>query len=233
MSSASPLPGDPAALEAQRRETWILWILLGLLLALLALALLVWARARQPENLHWIWLQIVGIASFPGKYVIFSGIDGRSPLGPLGLSLLCVAVDTALALVLALFLGPLGRLPVLGPWLRNAHLRAGAVLAEYPGLRRMAFLGIVLFVFLPLPGTGAVGGMFAGQIVGLSRPMGVLAVALGTGAIAVLFGGIALTLGAEGQELLKSPWFAGLSALGFALFGWFAYRAVQARLRRP
>lgn len=233
MSTSAPLPSREQARDALRRESWILWLSLAALSATLALALLAWARARQPENLHWIWVQIVGIASFPGKYVIFSGLDARSPLGPLGLALLCVAVDTALALALALFLGPLGRLPLLGPWLRNAHVRAGAVLAEYPGLRRTAFLGIVLFVFLPLPGTGAVGGMFAGQIVGLSRPMGVLAVALGTAAIAALFGALALTLGAEGQELLNSPWFAVASALGFALFVWFAYRAVKERLRRP
>ncbi len=233
MSGASELPPPAAAREAQQRETLVLWIALGALLAGLALVLFTWIRATQPENLQWLWLQIVGIASFPGKYVIFSGLDARSPLGPIGLSILCIAVDTALALVLALFLGPLGRLPLVGPWLQNAHLRAGAVLAEYPGLRRMAFLGIVLFVFLPLPGTGAVGGMFAGQIVGLSRPMGVLAVALGTSAIAALFGGLALTLGAEGREMLGSPWFAAGSALAFALFLWFAYRAVKSRLRRP
>ena len=220
--------------EAQRRrESLLLWVALGALLGATALLLGLWIRSTRPENLDWLWAQMVGIVTFPGKYVIFSGLIPNCPMGPLGLGILCVAVDSALAIVLALFLVPLGRLPKIGPWLRAAHARAGEVLASYPRLERMAFAGIVFFVFLPLPGTGAVGGIFAGQLVGLSRPMGVLAVSLGTALIAVLFCAIALTLGKEGANLLQSPWVAAASALAFALFLWFAYRAVKRKLRQP
>jgi uncharacterized membrane protein len=224
---------DPRAAARSRHESAVLWIALAALLLSTSLLLGLWIRSTRPENLDWLWAQIAGIASFPGKFVIFSGLIKNCPMGPLGLSILCVAVDSTLALVLALFLGPLGRLPRIGPWLLAAHLRAGEVLRDYPRLQRMAFAGIVFFVFLPLPGTGAVGGIFAGQLVGLSRPMGVLAVTLGTALIAVLFCAIALTLGAQGEQLLQSPWYAAASALAFALFLLLAYRAVKRKLRQP
>jgi uncharacterized membrane protein len=215
------------------RETLWLWAAFLALLGGTALVLGLWIRSTAPENLHWLWPQIVGIASFPGKYVIFSGLMKGGPMGPAGLALLCLPVDTLIALGLALFLGPLQRLPWIGSTLRGINLRAHAVLADYPRLRRMAFFGVALFVFLPLPGTGAVGGMFAGQMVGLTRPMSVLAVALGTAAIAALFWGMATTLGAESQQLMKSPFVVGASVLVLALFVWGAWRVAQRKLREP
>ncbi len=216
-----------------RRETLVLWIALGAVLLGTALVLALWIRSTLPENLGWLWVQIVGIAAFPGKYVIFSGLTPGAPMGPAGLAILCVPVDSTLALVLALFLGPLRRLPWIGPALRNVNLRARAVLADYPRLRRMAFAGVALFVFLPLPGTGAVGGMFAGQFVGLSRPMTVLAIALGTAGIAALFWSLALTLGAESQRVLQSPLVVIASAIVLVLFLWIAWRVAKRKLREP
>jgi len=199
----------------------------------LGLALFLWHANARPENLEWLWLQLLGIASVPGKYVIFSGLTPGAPVGPLGLAILCVPVDTLIALGLALFLGPLGRLPWIGPRLRGVNLRAQAVLSEYPRLRRMAFAGVELFVFLPLPGTGAVGGMFAGQLIGLSRRMSVLAVALGTAAIAALFAGLALTLGAQSERVLHSPIVVSVCVIVLALCLWGAWKFAKRSLRRP
>jgi uncharacterized membrane protein len=215
------------------RETfWLRTAFVALGLGL-GLALFFWSASARPENLDWLWVQILGIASVPGKYVIFSGLTPGTPLGPLGLALLCVPVDTLIALGLALFLGPLGRLPWIGPWLRGVNLRAKAVLSEYPRLRRMAFAGVALFVFLPLPGTGAVGGMFAGQLIGLSRHMCVLAVALGTAAIAALFAGLALTLGAQSERVLQSPLVVSVCVIVLALCLWGAWKFAKRSLRRP
>lgn len=222
-----------SAFPQARREALVLWIALLAVLGGTALALGFWIRDTQPKNLGWLWAQAVGIASFPGKYVIFSGLTPGAPMSPAGLACLCVPVDTLIALGLALFLGPLQRLPWLGPTLRNVNLRAREVLADYPRLRRMAFVGVALFVFLPLPGTGAVGGMFAGQLIGLSRPMTVLAIALGTSAIAALFWGLALTLGTESQRMLQSPLVVAASALVLLLFVWAAWRVAKRKLREP
>ena len=226
-------PEEPPQTAAERRrETLLLWITLWALLAGTVLALGLWIHQTRPENLRWLWLQMVGIASVPGKYVVFSGLTPGAPLGPGGLAILCVAVDTLIALVLALFLGPLRRLPWLGTTLRRINQRARAVLDEYPRLRRMAFFGVALFVFLPLPGTGAVGGMFAGQMIGLSRPLSVFAVAFGTAMIAGLFWGLASTLGAESEQFLKSPAFVGGSALVLVACVWAGWRVAKRKLRR-
>jgi len=227
-----PVEEPPQTAAERQRETLLLWIALCVLLAGTALALGFWIHTTRPENLRWLWLQILGIASVPGKYVVFSGLTPGAPLGPGGLAILCVAVDTLIALVLALFVGPLRRLPWIGPTLRGINLRARAVLEEYPRLRRMAFFGVALFVFLPLPGTGAVGGMFSGQMIGLSRPMTVLAVAFGTGSIAALFWGLASTLGAESEHILKSPAFVGGTALVLVVCVWAGWRVARRKLRR-
>jgi uncharacterized membrane protein len=216
-----------------RLETLWLWTALLVLLCGTALVLGLWIRSTDPENLRWLWPQILGIASIPGKYVIFSGLLSGAPLGPVGLAALCVPVDTLIALGLALFLGPLERLPGIGPRLRSVNLRARAVLDEYPRLRRMAFAGVALFVFLPLPGTGAVGGMFAGQLIGLSRPMTTLAIALGTAAIAALFSILALTLGAESERILQSPGFVAGCVIALVLFVWVGWRIARRKLRQP
>ncbi|MBK7643296.1 MAG: small multi-drug export protein [Planctomycetes bacterium] len=231
MNSSQELPHQTEA--ERRRETLALWIALGSILAGTGIVLGWWIEHTRPENLGWLWVQIGGIASVPGKYVIFSGLAPRSPMDPTGLAALCVPVDAFVACCLALFLGPLQRLPWIGPWLQGIHLRAHSVLMEYPRLRRMAFVGVALFVFLPLPGTGAVGGMFAGQMVGLSRPMSVLAIAIGTALIAALFAGLASTLGAEGQRILESPGFYAGSLLVFAGFAWVGYRVAIRKLRQP
>ncbi|MFM7282098.1 MAG: small multi-drug export protein [Planctomycetia bacterium] len=224
MAALSPTPADGS-------ETRSVWLLLALFVGITALALGVWLWRSESENLHWIWLQMVGIASFPGKYVIFSGLSESSPMGPIGLALLCIAVDVIVASVLCLFLGPLGRLPKLGPALRRAHDGAQVMLAEYKKLARMAFLGVALFVFLPLPGTGAVGGVFAGQIVGLSRPRTVLAVGVGTGLQAALFATLALTLGASSEAILHNPMITILSALGLVIFLYAGWRLAKNQLR--
>ena len=223
----------PQTAAERRRETRLLWIALGVLFCCTALVLAIWIRETRPEDLGWLWPQIVGIAAFPGKYVIFSGLVSGAPLGPVGLALLCVPVDTLLALGLALFLGPLRRLPWVGPTLRSVNLRARVVLTDYPRLRRMAFAGVALFVFLPLPGTGAVGGMFAGQLIGLSRPMTTLAIALGTAGISAVFTILALTLGAESERILQSPGFVAGFTLAFALFAWVGWRIAKRKLRQP
>jgi membrane protein DedA with SNARE-associated domain len=70
-------------------------------------------------------------------------------------------------------------------------------------------------------------------MVGLTRPMTALAVALGTAAIAALFGSLALTLGAESQRLLQSPGFVIGSVLVFAVFLWAAWRVAKRKLREP
>ncbi|MBK7874492.1 MAG: small multi-drug export protein [Planctomycetes bacterium] len=220
------MPPDPP-----RETRWLLTaFVVGLVLGLAGLgAWIALARPDNPGQIAWLTLFFLTV---PGKYVVFWGLNPSSPLGPWGLALLGLVADTLLGLGLAALLAPLGRLRGLGPWLKRAHERAAVVLREYPGLRRMAFWGVTLFVFLPLPGTGAIGGTFAGQLMGLSRTATVVAIAVGSAMTLVAFGLLATIMGAKAQELIEDPKVAVVSALALALFIWLAYRRVKQSLRR-
>ena len=192
----------------------------------------VWVGNVQPENLHYLWIEAFALATVPGKLAIFSGLSDSSPLDPWGLALLGTLVDVLLATTLALGLVPFMRLPGLGTWLRSAHARARHAVAEYPGLRRMAFWGAALFVAMPLPGSGWMGGTFAGQLLGLSRRGGVAAIAVGTSIVSAAFAAAAVLLGEEGRELLKSPWIYTSGFLVLAAVAWLLWRRFRVLLSR-
>jgi len=61
------------------------------------------------------------------------------------------------------------RLPWLGPRLRRSHDAARRTLHERPWIRRWATFGVGLFVLLPLPGSGSLGGSIVGRLIGLTR----------------------------------------------------------------
>jgi uncharacterized membrane protein len=219
------------SLELQR-ETRRLRVLAMIWLGLTIAAAWIWIVLGDPRNPEQLALQALGFLTFPGKYVVFSGLSSSSPLGPWGLAVVGIVAEILLALLLAALLEPLGRLRGVGPWLQRAHLRAAALLADYPGLRRAAFWGVALFVFLPLPGTGAIGGTFAGQMLGLSRVATVLAIVIGTAVTLALFAALAQFLGARAERMLSEPVVPVLSAAVLALGLWLAYRRVKRVLGR-
>ena len=218
--------------EPSRNETRVLLAIWIASLLVLFGGAFAWIAIERPENAQWIWLQMLGLATFPGKYMIFSGVSSASPLGPWTLAVLAIAVDLAVASTLAVGLGPLGRVPMIGPTLRKGHDRAGEVLAEYPRLGRMAFWGVVLFVYLPLPASGSIGGTFVGQFVGLRRTLGLGAVMLGGVLVSVTFAGLAIVLGSQAEAVIKNPWVGVAAAIVFALVVVVAYRAARDALRR-
>jgi hypothetical protein len=96
----------------------------------------------------------------------------------------------------------------------------------------MAFWGVVLFVFLPLPASGAVGGTFLGQFLGLTRTAGVVAVTVGGALVSVVFASLAMIMGARAGEFFQSWWVKGISLALFALFVWLAWGRIRAALKR-
>ena len=188
------------------------------------------ALADAP-NAGAVWALAFGLAAIPGKYVIFSGLSSALPLGPWSLCLLAILVDIVLSSSLAVFLGLLARWPYAARRLKDIHGRAEAVLSQYPRLRRMAFYGTVLFVYLPLPASGSIGGTFLGQLIGLSRTATVAAVVLGGALVGATFAWLATTIGAKAEALAQDPWIVGPAVLGFVVFAWIAWRRLQQALR--
>jgi uncharacterized membrane protein len=213
----------------ERRVLVALWIVV---LAVSTILFTTWVGRTRPDNLNWVWVEAFALATVPGKFAVFSGLNPSSPLDPWGVALLGVAVDTFLAINLALCLEAFLRLPGIGAWLRSANERAARSLSEYPRLKRMAFWGAAFFVALPLPGSGWMGGTFAGQLLGLSRTMGVAAIAVGTVLVTATFAALAQLFGQQAAGLLRSPWITVLGFLALLLVAWLLWRKFRALLRQ-
>jgi hypothetical protein len=95
----------------------------------------------------------------------------------------------------------------------------------------MAFWGVAAYVFLPLAGTGSITGSFAARIVGLSRPEGVLSIAIGSAGTALGFAALAYLLGESAEQLVQSPLLLGSLILVQLALGWLGWKRVLARLR--
>jgi uncharacterized membrane protein len=237
MTPAAPESGAvdvlaPTDSRLRRQETRLLLLIGAAMLAGTSAVLAAWILRSRPENLHWVWIQAIALATVPGKFAIFGGLAARSPLDPFGVGLLSVAVDAILAIGLALGLTPILCLPGIGTWLRGTHARASVALGEYPRLKRMAFWGVAVFVALPIPGSGWVGGTFASQLLGLSRPMGVAAIVIGSAAVSFGFAGLAFLLGQDAERMLRNPWIALAGLAASLVLVWLLWNRFREHLRR-
>jgi uncharacterized membrane protein len=215
------------------RETRPLFVAWILALIVLFGGTATWIALARTPNAEWVWGAIPAlVAPFPGKYLIFGTVITGAPLGPWQTALLAVVVDLTMSLTLAVGLGWLSRFAWIERTLKKLHDTAQNVLDQYPRFRRMAFFGVVFFVFLPLPASGAIGGTFLSQFVGLTRTAGVLAVTLGGVLVSTVFALLASLVGARGQEMMQSPWVLGISVALFSAFVWWAWRRVRTQLQR-
>jgi len=176
-----------------------------------------------------------------GKLVIFWGLKaGAMPVW--SLAVMTLLIDLVLASALMSGLRGLEHAPLVGGWLHNSRTRAKEVLTEYPGLRRMAFFGVVAFVLLPIAGTGAITGSIVARLLGLPRLSGIGAIALASGWAALSFSLLAYFLGEQSETLIKhlaefvhtipgKLIVVGVIGLVGAV-GWTVYRRVLAELRR-
>ncbi len=165
-----------------------------------------------------------------GKFIVFAGLHEDS-FSPWALALMVWFLDLFFAFLLASGLPTLERAPRIGAWLSRMRAKALEILERYPGLKRMAFWGVAAYVFLPLAGTGAITGSFAARIVGLSRPEGVLAIAIGSAGTAFSFAALAVVLGESAEELVQSPILPGSLILALLVVARVAYVRLLAKLR--
>lgn len=178
--------------------------------------------------------QLASYASFSlflaGKFVIFYGLkQGELPVW--SIALLMFLMDMGFAFALASGIRGLERTRWIGDWLRRARGRALEVLTTYPGLKRMAFFGVVAFVLLPVAGTGAITGSFVARVLGLSRLSGIGAVALASAWTTLSFAFLATFIGDRAEVLLKNPLLVGVSTACFLVVGWLLYQQLLRKLR--
>ena len=229
MESPTPME-EPPAHQRETRRLLAAWVVS---FVLLVGGTWTWTVLSGVPRADLAWGAIPSlVAPLPGKYAIFATLVPGSPLGPWHVAVLATLSDLAVALTLAVGLGWIARFGWVERSLKRLHDLAQGVLQQFPRLKRMAFLGVVLFVFLPLPASGAVGGTFMAQFVGLSRTAGVVAVTVGGILVSVAFASLATVVGARGREMMSSPVVLVASIAVFALFVAWAWIRVRRQLRQ-
>jgi uncharacterized membrane protein len=175
----------PAAKEESPPGSRALRIAVPVVLSFVALAAVValWGWAHGGE---------VFVAGFTAIFAGTSVVFGPTVVPEIGLTtwqLVAIVawVTIAETYVYAYNLDLLERVPKIGPWIARARRDARRTLRERPWIETMAATGVGLYVFLPLPASGTLGGALIGHVIGLAPFKSFVATSLGALAAAVAY----------------------------------------------
>jgi uncharacterized membrane protein len=121
-----------------------------------------------------------------GRFVILVGLEGAAhdsyniSMQPSELFGLVTYLDFMMAIFVAFHMGVLFRLPYVGDKIAMLVWDGKQLLNAHPWIKRMAFVGLVVFVIFPTSTTGSVGGSIFGRLLGMSRMLTVSGVLLGS-----------------------------------------------------
>ncbi|MDY7031039.1 MAG: small multi-drug export protein [Thermodesulfobacteriota bacterium] len=196
-------------------------ILFSLIPVMVILSVVVTIRFVYSENDFRYLFGLVLITFLAGKFVILIPLMQSMPMfSPMCIAAMVVVIESCIAFFLLINLEFLFKLPWVGVGLKNMEDNGRATLSQHHWIRRMTIFGVILFVILPLPGTGSIGGIIVSRLVGLSRSMSFIAVFIGTaiGTYAMAIG--ASTLIDMFSPIRDSAWFGVLrfSVLGLIVF---------------
>jgi uncharacterized membrane protein len=220
---------DRATDRGQRiRKLLHLWVPLLLTLALL----LVFGAAHGMPRL--LSLVVTAVTAFfaAGKFIILTGV-GHPDLGPWELAAMVFYMDVITAFLLAFNLDVIYRIPRVGPALNSLQDYGRYTLRENPRLRKLSFVGLVLFVLFPVAATGAIGGSIFGRLLGMRPYRIVLGIGFGS-----MVGCGAMALGTEAIREVASDfrdqwWFrvSGFLLVGLLVFVLYRrYRAIEQKI---
>ena len=163
---------------------WLVTLLAPFVVSIVLLVLLGWA-------IDWSYPQkLVGHAFMTfflfGRLIILCGFDGELnqayhiALSPGELFALVTYLDFMVALFVTFHMGFLFKLPYVGPKIAMLIWDGKFLMDSQPWIKRVAFLGLIVFVVFPTSTTGSIGGSIFGRLLGLGRHMIVLAILLGS-----------------------------------------------------
>ncbi len=130
-----------------------------------------------------------------GRFIILTGMEaaqGVTPptdeqallykvtMQPAELFGLVTYMDFIVALFVTFHMGILFRLPYVGEKIATLVWDGKYLLDVHPWIKRIAFLGLVLFVIFPTSTTGSIGGSIFGRLLGMSRALTLMGVLIGS-----------------------------------------------------
>ena len=89
-------------------------------------------------------------------------------------------MDIMIALFVTFHMGLLFRLPIVGAKIGALVYDAKFILDRYRWMKRVAFVGLVVFVIFPTSTTGSIGGSIFGRLLGLGRAWTLLGISCGS-----------------------------------------------------
>jgi uncharacterized membrane protein len=173
--------------QAMRREhPVVFWITLLIPVVGWAVLLTTAALTRGKGFAIKLLAITVAVEAVAGRFVILGGShEGQAESSPLLLSRvelfwLVTWIDLCVCLLFLYHATFIYRIWRIGPWLERVRDTSRGIVARRPWLGRFSFVGVVLYVGLPILGSGAVLGSMLGQLLGLRRLTTLAAVMIGT-----------------------------------------------------
>ncbi len=107
------------------------------------------------------------------------------------------------------------KIPFVGEWITRFMTAGRVYLDRRPWLERFYLLGLILFVSMPLEGSGSIVGSIIGRMLGMGRTEVLACITIGG-----IIGSFGIALGADYvRTLLQQDVALGLTALAFVLIG--------------
>ncbi len=163
-----------------------------------------------------------------------AGKESMIPIGiALGIPWYLVAVSIALldalsGLFMAWNFDLALKVPVLGGWIEKFMHHGRTFVCERPWLEELYFAGLVIFVMVPLQGSGGVGGSIVGRVLGMSKAEVVAAITIGA-----FIGSFAVALGAQFIiDLIKQNLYIGLLLGLLVIIAGIAIAVCSSRARK-
>jgi len=121
---------------------------------------------------------IYSLPPFGKESVIPTGIS--LGMTPITMFLLVVYIDMTFALLIIWNYDLLHKLPLCGEALKKIEHSGIQLWNKHPWLDRLAFIGLVIFVFIPFHGTGATTSAILGRIIGMKSLKTFFAIMVGS-----------------------------------------------------
>ncbi|MBI1310627.1 hypothetical protein GC176_04900 [bacterium] len=191
-----------ASLDKAEERLWLrhraIWwaTLAGPLLITIALLVTVFVAAGADFTQRLLTTALSGLFLF-GRFIILAGHDPEVARVTGGLSspqlfVMVTYLDVIVAVTLIFHTGFLFHLPWFGSRATAFVADGRFLIRSHPWIRRTTFLGLVLFVAIPLAAMGSVGGTILGRMLGVTRLRIFLAILFGS-----LLGNSVMWLGSD------------------------------------
>ncbi|HAN99288.1 MAG TPA: hypothetical protein DCQ98_18495 [Planctomycetaceae bacterium] len=170
---------------------------------------------------------------FFSRFVILTGADPSqesiSFLTREQLFLMITYMDLVMAVVVTFHIGLMFKLPLIGEKIGSLVGDAQFIIRSSPWMRRVAFIGLTVFVMIPLAATGCIGGAIFGRLLGLGRGLTLFGLIIGS-----IAGNGLMYFGARwihSTDIFDNPWFkyGGLAIVIICIIGIERYYQMMKR----